>query len=96
LLGGKTVNAQLAAQVAAIVAEDIQPVSDLRGSSEFRRAMVGVVTAARWPCCLESISMKELPHEHASHRMPGQRRIAQCRKSHHGDCYRISCETTCI
>lgn len=41
---GKTVNAQLAAQVAAIVAEDIQPVSDLRGSSEFRRAMVGVVT----------------------------------------------------
>lgn len=37
-------NAQLAAQVAAIVAEDIQPVSDLRGSSEFRRAMVGVVT----------------------------------------------------
>ena len=43
-LRGKTVNAQLAAQVAAIVAEDIQPVSDLRGSSEFRRAMVGVVT----------------------------------------------------
>jgi len=43
-LRGKTVNAQLAAQVAAIVAEDIQPVSDLRGSSEFRRAMVRAVT----------------------------------------------------
>jgi CO/xanthine dehydrogenase FAD-binding subunit len=36
-LRGKTVNAQLAAEVASIVAEDIQPVSDLRGSSEFRR-----------------------------------------------------------
>ena len=43
-LRGKTVNAQLAAQVAAIVAEDIQPVSDLRGSSEFRREMVRTVT----------------------------------------------------
>jgi carbon-monoxide dehydrogenase medium subunit len=43
-LRGKTVNAQLAAEVASIVAEDIQPVSDLRGSSEFRRAMVRTVT----------------------------------------------------
>ncbi len=43
-LRGKTVNAQLAAEVASIVAEDIQPVSDLRGSSEFRREMVRTVT----------------------------------------------------
>ncbi|MDR0212444.1 MAG: xanthine dehydrogenase family protein subunit M [Comamonas sp.] len=41
---GKAVNAELAAQVACIVAEDIQPVSDLRGSSEFRREMVRTVT----------------------------------------------------
>ena len=43
-LRGKTVNAQLAAEVASIVAEDIQPISDLRGSSEFRREMVRTVT----------------------------------------------------
>ena len=43
-LRGKTVNAHLASEVASIVAEDIQPVSDLRGSSEFRRAMVRTVT----------------------------------------------------
>jgi len=43
-LCGKAVNAELAAQVAGIVAEDIRPVSDLRGSSEFRREMVRTVT----------------------------------------------------
>lgn len=43
LLGGQTVTAELAAQVADAVAQDIDPVTDLRGSAEFRREMVRVV-----------------------------------------------------
>lgn len=42
-LEGRVVTPQLAAETAAIVAEDIDPVSDLRGSAEFRREMVRVV-----------------------------------------------------
>ena len=43
LLGGQTVTAELAAQVADAVAQDIDPVTDLRGSAEFRREMVRVM-----------------------------------------------------
>ena len=40
---GQTVTPELAAQVADAVAQDIDPVTDLRGSAEFRREMVRVV-----------------------------------------------------
>jgi carbon-monoxide dehydrogenase medium subunit len=43
LLAGKTVTAELAAQAAAIVAADINAVSDMRGSEAYRREMVRVV-----------------------------------------------------
>lgn len=43
LLRGQTVTPELAAQVADAVAQDIDPVTDLRGSAEFRREMVRVV-----------------------------------------------------
>ncbi len=42
-LEGRTVTADIAAEVADIVAADIEPVSDARGSAEFRRDMVRVV-----------------------------------------------------
>ncbi|HSW16214.1 MAG TPA: xanthine dehydrogenase family protein subunit M [Ramlibacter sp.] len=42
-LRGKTVTAAVAAQAADIVAADIAPISDVRGSGEFRREMVRVV-----------------------------------------------------
>ncbi|MGH8821794.1 MAG: FAD binding domain-containing protein, partial [Rhodoferax sp.] len=41
-LEGRTVTAEVAAEVADIVAADIQPVSDSRGSADFRRDMVRV------------------------------------------------------
>lgn len=43
LLAGKAVTAELAAEAAAIVAEDINAVSDMRGSESYRREMVRVV-----------------------------------------------------
>lgn len=43
LLTGKTVTAELAAEAAAIVAADINAVSDMRGSEAYRREMVRVV-----------------------------------------------------
>ncbi|MBP0621643.1 FAD binding domain-containing protein [Cupriavidus consociatus] len=43
LLAGKTVTAELAAEAAAIVAVDINAVSDMRGSDTYRREMVRVV-----------------------------------------------------
>lgn len=43
-LSGKTVTSTLIHEVADIVAQDINAVSDLRGSSEFRRDMVRAVT----------------------------------------------------
>lgn len=43
-LAGKTITPEVAAEAASIVAADIQPVSDARGSDEFRREMVRVVT----------------------------------------------------
>lgn len=43
LLAGKTVTAELAAEAAAIVATDINAVSDMRGSDTYRREMVRVV-----------------------------------------------------
>ena len=43
LLHGQTVTPELVAQVADVVAQDIDPVTDLRGSAEFRREMVRVV-----------------------------------------------------
>lgn len=42
-LEGRTVTSDIAAEVADIVASDIEPVSDARGSAEFRRDMVRVV-----------------------------------------------------
>jgi carbon-monoxide dehydrogenase medium subunit len=44
LLAGKTVTPALAADVARQVAQDIEPLSDLRGDANHRRAMVEVVT----------------------------------------------------
>ena len=43
-LQGKQVTPEIASEVARIVAQDITPVSDLRGSEDFRREMVRVVT----------------------------------------------------
>ncbi|MDX3905972.1 MAG: xanthine dehydrogenase family protein subunit M [Pigmentiphaga sp.] len=42
-LAGKTITLDVAAEAAEIVAADIEPVSDGRGSAEFRRDMVRVV-----------------------------------------------------
>lgn len=42
-LEGRTVTADIAAEVADIVAADIEPVSDTRGSADFRRDLVRVV-----------------------------------------------------
>lgn len=42
LLDGQVVTPALATQAAAVAAEDINPVEDLRGSAEFRREMVRV------------------------------------------------------
>jgi carbon-monoxide dehydrogenase medium subunit len=42
-LEGRTVDGDTADQVAAIVAADIEPVSDARGNADFRREMVRVV-----------------------------------------------------
>ena len=42
-LEGRKVTAEIAAQAADLVAQDIVPVSDLRGSAEFRRDMVRTV-----------------------------------------------------
>ncbi|AGW93210.1 MULTISPECIES: FAD binding domain-containing protein [Cupriavidus] len=44
LLAGKAVTAELAEEAAAIVAADINAVSDMRGSESYRREMVRVVT----------------------------------------------------
>ncbi len=43
LLEGRAVTPELMAEAADIVAQDIDPVSDLRGSAEFRRDMVRAV-----------------------------------------------------
>jgi len=43
-LAGKTVTAQVAAEAAEIVAADIEAISDSRGSEEYRRDMVRVVS----------------------------------------------------
>lgn len=42
-LEGRTVTPAVAAEAATIVAQDIEPVSDLRGSADFRRDMVRAV-----------------------------------------------------
>ena len=42
LLDGQPITRELAAQAADLVAEDITALEDLRGSAEFRRAMVRV------------------------------------------------------
>jgi carbon-monoxide dehydrogenase medium subunit len=42
-LRGKQVTAAVAAEAAGIVAEDISPISDIRGSADYRRDMVRVV-----------------------------------------------------
>jgi carbon-monoxide dehydrogenase medium subunit len=41
-LAGRTVTADVAAEAAALVAADIEPLSDLRGSADYRREMVRV------------------------------------------------------
>ncbi len=46
LLEGRTITPALAAEAAALVAADIEPLSDQRGSADYRRAMVRV-TARR-------------------------------------------------
>lgn len=43
LLAGRAVTVELAAEAANIVADDIEPVSDPRGSADYRREMVRVV-----------------------------------------------------
>ncbi|MFS2208283.1 FAD binding domain-containing protein [Variovorax sp. Varisp36] len=43
-LAGKTVTAQVAAEAAEIVAADIEAISDSRGSEEYRRDMVRIVS----------------------------------------------------
>ena len=40
---GKAVTADEAAQAADLVAADIEPISDLRGSDDYRREMVRVI-----------------------------------------------------
>jgi carbon-monoxide dehydrogenase medium subunit len=42
-LAGKTITPEVAAEAADIVAADIEPVSDQRGSAEYRLEMVRVV-----------------------------------------------------
>jgi carbon-monoxide dehydrogenase medium subunit len=42
-LVGQTITADLIAEAAAIVAADITPVDDARGSADYRRHIVGVV-----------------------------------------------------
>jgi carbon-monoxide dehydrogenase medium subunit len=42
-LAGKTVTPEVAAQAAALVAAELQPLSDARGSAAYRRDIVGVV-----------------------------------------------------
>lgn len=44
LLAGQTVTSALAGEVAAAVAADIEPISDHRGSSDYRRSMVEAMT----------------------------------------------------
>jgi carbon-monoxide dehydrogenase medium subunit len=43
-LEGKRPSADLAREAAEIVAQDIEPISDLRGSADYRREMVRVQT----------------------------------------------------
>ena len=57
-LQGRAVSPALAAEVADIVAQDIAPISDSRGSAEFRREMVRAVTR-RTVCELFELSMDE-------------------------------------
>lgn len=58
LLDGQTVTPELAAQAADVVAEDIAPVEDLRGSAAFRREMVRV-NARRTVAELFGLPMEE-------------------------------------
>jgi len=57
-LQGKQVSAAVAAQAADIVAQDIEPISDSRGSAEFRRDMVRAV-ARRTVCELFELSIDQ-------------------------------------
>ncbi|MBO9515010.1 MAG: xanthine dehydrogenase family protein subunit M [Variovorax sp.] len=57
-LEGRTVTAQVAAEAAEIVAADIEPVSDARGSADFRRDMVRVV-ARRTVAALFGLDINE-------------------------------------
>lgn len=57
-LQGRAVTPALAAEVADIVAQDIEPISDSRGSAEFRRDMVRAV-ARRTVCELFELSIDE-------------------------------------
>jgi carbon-monoxide dehydrogenase medium subunit len=57
-LEGRTVTADVAAEVADMVAADITPVSDTRGSADFRRDMVRVV-ARRTVAELFNVEMNE-------------------------------------
>lgn len=57
-LQGRTVTPAAAAEVADIVAQDIEPLSDSRGSAEFRRDMVRAVTR-RTVCELFELSIDE-------------------------------------
>jgi len=58
MLQGRRVDAALAAQAADLVAQDIEPLSDSRGSAEFRRDMVRVVVR-RTICELFELSIDE-------------------------------------
>lgn len=57
-LEGRAVTPEVAAQAADIVAADIEPISDLRGSADFRRDMVRVV-ARRTVAELFGLSIEE-------------------------------------
>jgi carbon-monoxide dehydrogenase medium subunit len=57
-LEGRVVDAAVAVEAANMVAQDIEPLSDLRGSAEFRRDMVRAV-ARRTVCELFGLSIDE-------------------------------------
>lgn len=57
-LEGRVINPVVAAEVADIVAQDIEPISDIRGSAEFRRAMVKAMVR-RTVCELFGLSIDE-------------------------------------
>jgi carbon-monoxide dehydrogenase medium subunit len=61
-LEGRTITADIAAEAADIVAADIEPISDTRGSADFRRDMVRVA-ARRTVAALFGLASLEGPSQ---------------------------------